>query len=266
MNDLNLINHNIYYLFLCFTIYSFLGWVLEIIYVAIKNGCFVNRGFLNGPFCPIYGFGTVFLIVFLKPFVDNIFILFVFSIILTSLLEYFTGYILETLFHSTWWNYSNKKFNINGRICLIFSLYWGLLSIFIIKIIHPTINFIINSIPDPVGIWIFSSLFAYFIGDFTAALIEVIHIHSLFKELHHINLEIKEKLENLNFHIKLLRGSTQIENNSEDLIAELKIRYEYIISKAIKRSLRIRNAFPQFNSKRFNGILNDIREKIYTKK
>lgn len=266
MNELNLINYNIYYLFLCFTIYAFLGWVLETIYAAIKNGSFINRGFLNGPFCPIYGFGTVFLITFLKPFMNNIFILFIFSILLTSLLEYFTGYVLETLFHSSWWDYNNRKYNIKGRICLEFSLYWGLLSIFILKVVHPTVDFIIKWIPFPIGTWIFSALFAYFIADLTATLIEVIHMHSLFKELHNINLEIKEKLENLNLHIKALRRGSQIEEASENLIAELKIRYEYIISKAIRRSSRIRTAFPEFKSRRFSQVLMDIREKIHGKK
>lgn len=266
MNELNLINHNIYYLFLCFTVYAFLGWVLETVYATIKKRCFINRGFLNGPFCPIYGFGTIVLITFLKPFMNNVFALFIFSIILTSLLEYLTGYILETLFHSSWWDYNNRKYNIKGRICLEFSIYWGLLSIFILKIIHPTLDFIIKWIPFPIGTWIFSALLAYFIADFTASLIEVIHMHSLFKELHNINLEIKERLENLNSHIKSLRRNKQIDANSEDLIAELKTRYEYIISKAIKRSSRIRNAFPEFKSKRFNGVLNDIMEKIHGKK
>lgn len=266
MNELYLINYNIYYLFLCFTIYAFLGWVLETIYATIKKGYFINRGFLNGPFCPIYGFGTVFLIIFLKPFMNNIFMLFIFSAILTSLLEYFTGYLLETLFHSSWWDYNNRKYNIKGRVCLEFSIYWGLLSIFILRIIHPAIDFIIRWIPSTIGIWIFSALLAYFIADFTATLIEVIHIHSLFKELRNINLEIKEKLENLNFHIKSLRRTNKIDDNSEDLISELKIRREYIISNAIKRSSRIRSAFPEFKSKIFNEVLNDIKEKIHAKK
>lgn len=266
MNELNLINYNIYYLFLCFAIYAFLGWVLETIYAAVKKGKFINRGFLNGPFCPIYGFGVVLLIMFLKPFMSNLPILFISSLVLTSLLEYFTGYVLETLFHSTWWDYNDRKFNIKGRICLEFSIYWGLLSTFILRIIHPTVDFMVKSIPIPIGTWIFSVLLIYFIGDFTATLIEVISMHSLFKELHNINLEIKEKLKDFSSYIKSLRRSSEIEDSPQNSLNELKIRREYIISKAIKRSLRIRNAFPEFKSKRFGEVLKDIKDKVHEKK
>lgn len=123
-----------------FTIYSFLGWFLETVYVSLLEKKFVGRGFLYGPFCPIYGFGSLALILFVFTYENNLLLLFITSVIVTSILEYITSFFLEKLFHTTWWNYSKEPFNINGRVCLKNSLYWGILSVFILTQIHPIIN------------------------------------------------------------------------------------------------------------------------------
>lgn len=103
---------------LYFFIYAFLGWVSECIYCSIGHKKIINRGFLNGPVCPIYGFGALIVIFFLKRYENNVLELFLYGIIVTSILEYITGYLLEMIFNTTWWDYSRKKFNIKGRVCL----------------------------------------------------------------------------------------------------------------------------------------------------
>ena len=117
-------------LFLHFVFYSFLGWVAETIYCSLLQGKFVYRGFLSGPVCPIYGFGAIFVITLLQPFKENILMLFLMGVVITSTLEYITSYLLEVIFHMKWWDYSKRKFNINGRVCAWNSSLFGILSVF----------------------------------------------------------------------------------------------------------------------------------------
>lgn len=135
-----------------FFAYAFLGWCTEVSFAALVSGKFVNRGFLNGPVCPIYGFGVVIVLAFLEPLRHNLLLLFVGSVLLTSALEWVTGFALEKLFHQRWWDYSNEPFNLGGYICLRFSIAWGLACLFVVKIIHPTVLLVIRLIPRPVGI------------------------------------------------------------------------------------------------------------------
>ncbi len=135
-------------LFMMFFIYAFLGWCCEVVFAAAVDGKFVNRGFLNGPVCPIYGVGVVAVIILLTPLEDNLAILFFGSVILTSALEFATGWVLEKLFSTKWWDYSRNKFNLKGYICLEFSLLWGLAATFVMRIIHPMIYDLICRTPD----------------------------------------------------------------------------------------------------------------------
>ena len=141
-----------------FFIYAFLGWCTEVSYAALVSGRFINRGFLNGPVCPIYGLGVVLVMACLEPFRDNLLLLFVCSVLLTSLLEWITGFVLEKLFHQRWWDYSNEPFNLGGYVCLRFSIAWGLACVFVSEILHPTVLLLIRLIPRPVG-WVLLGVF-----------------------------------------------------------------------------------------------------------
>lgn len=131
--------------FLLFIFYSVLGWIMEVILVGIKSKKFVDRGFLVGPYCPIYGCGALFITILLQNYSDNIFILFVLGMIICALLEYITGFLLEKIFKARWWDYSTKKFNINGRICLNTMIPFGLLGVVIMKIINPALFTVFNN-------------------------------------------------------------------------------------------------------------------------
>ena len=127
----------IYNYMLYFFIYSFLGWVCESIYCSCLQKKVINRGFLNGPVCPVYGVGALIIITGLWSYRDSMIAVFVMGVILTSLLEYVTATILEKLFHAKWWDYSKHKFNINGKVCLLNSTMFGFMSLFVIEILHP---------------------------------------------------------------------------------------------------------------------------------
>lgn len=141
-------------LFIYFIVYSFLGWLIETSYASITQGKFVNRGFLIGPLTPIYGFGAI-LILLSSMWIGNVFGNYYISILMTvvistllvTALEFFTGFILEKVFNTKWWDYSNNAFNIKGYICLKFSLLWAILAFILIQVVHPYIAQIIYLIP-----------------------------------------------------------------------------------------------------------------------
>lgn len=130
-----------------FLIYAFLGWCVEVAYAALETKIFVNRGFLNGPVCPVYGCGILVVIVTLTPLKENFLFLFVGSFFLTSTIEFITGFLLEKLFHNQWWDYSEENFNICGYVCLKFSILWGLGCTLVMDVIHPTIYNVIKIVP-----------------------------------------------------------------------------------------------------------------------
>lgn len=135
-----------YTYFLLFIIYSFIGWLLELAFSYIQLKKVVNRGFLIGSYCPIYGAGCLLLIILLSDYADNILVLFALSMIVCSILEYFTSWIMEKIFKLRWWDYTNMKFNINGRICLETMVPFGIVGVLVVKYINPWFLDIINLI------------------------------------------------------------------------------------------------------------------------
>ena len=111
---------------LLFFVYSFLGWCLEVGCKLVSDHKFINRGFLIGPYCPIYGHGALIMTILLNRYLNDPATLFIMIILCCSLLEYFTSYFLEKIFHTRWWDYSGYRFNINGRICLETMVPFGL--------------------------------------------------------------------------------------------------------------------------------------------
>ena len=134
--------------FYIFIIYSILGWFMEVIIVSTKKRKLTNRGFLIGPWCPIYGFGALFITVLLKKYYEDPLVLFIMSFLLGSILEYVTSYIMEKIFHARWWDYSEHKFNVNGRISLITSLGFGFLGLILVYVFNPFFLKIVMNIPS----------------------------------------------------------------------------------------------------------------------
>lgn len=192
-----------------FFAYSFLGWVLEVIAVAVKDRKFVNRGITNGPLCPIYGIGALTIILTTLDDV-NIFWLFVGSFIYGTLLEFITGKILERVNKNKWWDYSKKKFNLDGYVCLQYSLLWGLLGVLLVKFINPFLVAIFTSI----------NVYIRSISVFIATGIVIIDLITSF-----ITLE-------------------KIKTNSLESVSD---KFGNWILKSVKK--RIENAYPNFKKK-----------------
>lgn len=137
---------SVYYIFMLFIIYSFIGWILEIIYTFFREKKFVNRGFLMGPYCPIYGIGFILILLLLNNYKHNPIVLFVMSMFICSILEYLTSYVLEKIFKARWWDYTDRKFDINGRICLELLIPFGLLGCIGTYYVNPFVISLLNKI------------------------------------------------------------------------------------------------------------------------
>ena len=125
---------NVYFSTLAYlVVYSFLGWVLETIFRSICEKKIINTGFLYGPFCPIYGVGAIIMLFGLNNFKGKYLLVFLISFIVLTLWEYLVGWLLEKVFKTKYWDYSDHKFNFKGRICLTNSIFWGILGVLFIN-------------------------------------------------------------------------------------------------------------------------------------
>lgn len=170
-------------IFLLFMIYSFLGYIIEVIEVSkIHKKLTLNRGFLIGPYLPIFGFGSLIMIYALNAYEDDILVLFVMSAVSCSILEYLTSLVLEKIFKLRWWNYSNKSFNLNGRICLQNSILFGIGGVLIVKIINPVITSFLYFLPELVVEIIAVILFIGIMIDFILTLYIMVKLKSNFNQ------------------------------------------------------------------------------------
>ena len=163
--DTTVCGFSLYQVFAYFLIYSCLGWCLEVIYAAVTTGNLINRGFLNGPVCPIYGFGMVIVLFALTPLSHSLLLLYLGGVILPSALELVGGWALYKLYHTRWWDYSDYPFNIGGYICLEFSLLWGVGTLIVMKLVHPIIANAVALIPPLVGLILMFLLYALYAAD-----------------------------------------------------------------------------------------------------
>lgn len=157
--------HTIEIYFLLFISYAFLGWCMEVTCKFIQYKKFINRGFLIGPYCPIYGWGALAITILLKRYMEELLVLFVMSTLICSIIEYLTSYFMEKKYHARWWDYSNKKFNINGRICLETLIPFGILGVAIMYGTNPILFKLYNQIPQLVINILTVILFIGFIVD-----------------------------------------------------------------------------------------------------
>lgn len=179
-----------------FTIYSFLGWLCESIFCSILFKKWTNRGFLSGPFCPVYGIGGLLITSLLRPFTGFPFyieipLVFVAGTLLTTILEYFTGWLLETLFHTTWWDYSKNRFNYKGRICLLNSILFGILCLATMLVLHPLLLRLLGMIPPFLRPWLLLAVLAYFLTDSLLTLRTILTLNGKLQQMQELLDEFK---------------------------------------------------------------------------
>lgn len=141
-----------------FFFYSFAGWCCEVVFAACKTGKFVNRGFLLGPVCPIYGFGVTAAVLLIAPIQAHWLQAYLVATLVPTIIEYFVGWLADKLLHVRLWDYSGMPLNLNGYVCLLFSLVWGLACLFIVAVFHPMVLHLLAWVPTIPG-WILLALF-----------------------------------------------------------------------------------------------------------
>lgn len=174
---------SLYEVFAFFLIYAFLGWIAEVVFHAITRGEFANRGFLNGPVCPIYGVGVTLILLILGDWAQKPWAVLLVGIVLPTLLELIGGWAMETFFHNKWWDYSNRRCNFKGYICLEFSILWGIAAVCVICVLHPAVKWLTGLIKDPYATIITSILLAGFLADFIVTILQLLKLNKKLKEL-----------------------------------------------------------------------------------
>lgn len=245
---------NFYALIFYFFIYSFLGWLMESTLNTLKHKSFINRGFLLGPYCPIYGMGmcTIYLLCFsLRAYH---FLVFISGMLFATLLEYVTGYFMEKLFHAKWWDYSHFRYNLHGQICLRISLVWGFLSLLFISYIHPMIMTALKYIPLPLGNVILIILCLAFIIDFIYSIHIALKLTAKFPALSEMRLEIIFIIESLKEHLPQNTDFPKIQLR-ERLVNTL-IKYHTQLNRFTVGEKRLLKAFPSLKLTSIKTIKN----------
>lgn len=240
-----------------FWLYSFLGWLLESIFKSILEKKLVNSGFLHGPFCPIYGIGALIMYGFLNSFKTNLLVVFIIAFIVLTIWEYLVGVFLEKVFHTTYWDYSQNKFNINGRVCLMNSFFWGILGVCFVQWIHPFIATNVGSIETNILIYINILIYAYLLTDAIVSIVRVKNMSIHIKRLGEMGDTIKEKLE----EIQKIPQNTNKETLLK-VVEELKLKQARIRRRLYRQAYRLKKAFPTMKSETITEFLNQKIEGI----
>ena len=232
--------NEIYYYFLLFLIYSFIGWLIEVIGKLIEKHKFINRGFLIGPICPIYGHGCILMILTLSRYKDNPLVLFVNAIFICSLLEYFTSYFMEKIFKARWWDYSTKRFNLNGRICAETMIPFGILGTLVICVINPIFEYLLNLFNFETIKITAVVLFIIYIIDYTISLIIMFGFKGTLKTVEkdgteEITKKVKKILINKNVLYKRLVEAFPNFMNPKERLLLIKARVEKELKKYMKK-------------------------------
>lgn len=262
-------------LFLYFICYSFLGWAMETTYCSVLQKRFVVRGFLYGPICPIYGVGALMMVLFFKPLTGNLVLFYLVSTVSMSAWEYFVGWFLETTTHMKYWDYSNHRFNLHGRISLFVCLWWGLLSYLTIFHIHPWVAGLFDGLaPFPRQI-IALVLFAVLIADAAATIRHLALAARVMKKLDQAadELALQAALARAEMRDKLADARSELESaiaearagQSERLARvqaeqpKLWARYEQLQELSERYTRHFRNAYRNLSSARYARSLRNLK-------
>ena len=282
----------IYRLLLYFFLYSFLGWCTEVAYATVKERRFVNRGFLGGPWCPIYGVGVSAVVTLLDGFQDSLLLLYLSSFVLVTLIEGMTGFIMDKIFHHKWWDYTGLPFNIGGYVCLPFSIAWGAACLVIVKGVHPVIERLVGLLPEAAGLALICVLTAGLAADLAVTTAGILKLNRRLDMLERVGAELREISDRMgaNIHenvMDTMERAEVLENMAQarkerldaisgeakerlDLLSEetrerydmLRQRYAELTGATLQASRRLVRAFPRMESRRHKELLEELKRKL----
>lgn len=244
-------------------IYSFLGWCCECVYCFIIGGKLVNRGFLYGPFCPIYGFGALSIIFSLHNLPQTATAIFLGGMVVTSALEYVTSWAMELLFDAKWWDYSKQKWNLNGRICLLNSTLFGILCVILMFDLHPVVSSWLAPFNVDFKAGFAAALTIYFAADFGVTLYHVLGINLRLDRLEAIRHEIEAKYTELDVKLTFSDFAERLrEIDLRDERDELVERFQSMLKQTDFYERRLFDAYPNLRNKRHPEYLAVIQRRM----
>lgn len=238
---------DIYYYCWIFIIYSIIGWIAEEVVFALwwSPSKIVNRGFLNGPYCPIYGFGALFITFLLTPLKWSFVLVFLASAILASTLELITGLILDKWFHHKWWDYYNYPFNFMGYICLKSAVMWGACGLIVMYVFQPVIDGVIDHAPKSIGLVFLIIFVISIVADLIVTILTLRGVARKYQILDQIVFQINDSSEYLSKNIyNQTHEAVRIGEESAKNIEKLKSDYREMMNKKVFGYERIMKAFP----------------------
>lgn len=238
-----------------FIIYSIAGWVLESLYRSFCERKLINTGFLYGPFCPIYGIGAIIMFLFLEKFQGRVLILFLIAFFVLSVWEYIVGVLLEKIFKTRYWDYSNQKMNIKGRVCLFNSICWGVLGVLFIMYIHPYVEKNIELLNPFILRSVIYTITVLFLIDAIVSIIKTKNIKLALQKVDELNSQIKEKIEEIK-KINNKNIKADIVENMQNTVEIMKKKKNKLHRNLYRRVYRLKKAFPDIQSKEITEVLN----------
>lgn len=279
-----------YHILWFFMIYCFCGWVWESSFCSFKAKRLINRGFLMGPYIPIYGCGALLVYFTLYPYRDDLLIVYIGGVIFPTILEFLTSWIMEKLFAATWWDYSNEKFNIQGRICLKVSLFWGFFSVIMVEILHPLVLMLIDKIPRLAGQVMGGVFVLVFSVDIAHTVIATLNVKNTlakmesvrkdimnFLEIHKFSDEyrelspsrmvsyLKDQWEERKVYLERVPLSGTINEYKEELVEKLSVlvkRYEDAKLKGKGVLQHHMKAYPKLKSTKYANSLDEMKKRL----
>ncbi len=277
-----------YHILWFFIIYCVCGWIWESTYCSVKARKWINRGFLMGPYIPIYGCGALVVYLTLYPLKEQLWLVYIGGVIFPTILEFLTSWIMEKLFAATWWDYSNEKYNIQGRICLKVSLFWGFFSLVMVEILHPFVLSLIEKLPRTAGQVLGAVFVVVFSADLVNTVLATLDVKKTlekmedvrediaqFLEVHNLGLEykelsptsmvsrLKEQWEERKEYLENIPLTGTINEYREELeekLTALTKRYEESISKPRAVFQHHIKAYPNFKSDKYAMSLEDMKK------
>ena len=265
-----------------FFIYGFAGWCVEVIFHAANKGIFINRGFLIGPICPIYGYGLVAVIWALTPIKDNVFLVYIGSVIICSVFELIVGWASEKFMHTRLWDYSDNAFNIGGYVCLKFSLLWGVGCICILYIFHPMamkLVYLIEAIPRTHGNVLLGVLSAMLLADLGITGVNALKLDAHMRAIDDVakalekvsygigdgltdgTLRVQERREDAREDAAKLREKlTERREDAQEDAAELRERLKALLEERNFVHRHLLNAFPHLRQEEYKSAFERIQE------
>lgn len=239
MWDFQILGVDFYHVAAWFYLYSFLGWLWESCYVSVKQRKVVNRGFVNGPLCTIYGVGAVSVYLILRPLKDKLILLYLGGAVLATVLEYVTSVLMERLFHTSWWDYSDKKWNFQGRICLGSSLTWGLFTLLMFWVFQPFVEVIVGLFDVATGKAMIMISTILYLVDFTFATMGALQLGKKLEQIEKSMADLAEYLQQTRIYASTEEFFEKLEPYRKSLkranVKEKLERYQEIIAEMLDK-------------------------------